>query len=399
MQVHHNIKPRWQGRLVLVLLVAVLAFVTSGCSGNKEKEELSVVHTFKAETMKVAPMELPRIRIFPGRVRSKVQVTLAAKMPGYVKEVPVQIGDEVKKGQLLVLVDDTDVKARIKALYEQKSAAKGELSAIEAKYEYAKINFDRFSRLFKEESATKDELDRARTQYLALKNQTSAIRARIKAIDAQIKEARNQLSYLAIKAPIDGWIADRKVDPGTYVNPGVPLVKLDGKGAGFWFESQIDDVLIDNIRPKESVIVSIPALGMIKKTQVVHVQRSSHPATNTFVLLADMDEPTLKSGLFGRVYVEVGKTTAIVLPRDVIVMRAGINGVYVVDENRMVHWRIVRLGKKWLKTSTGFLPVLQDIPPRQKDNRLFVTVLSGLSAGEEIISSNLSQAREGGRLE
>ncbi|NPA95246.1 MAG: efflux RND transporter periplasmic adaptor subunit [Thermodesulfobacteria bacterium] len=392
-------KSNRSGQLLIVTLMAALLVITAGCSSDKEKEELSVVHTFKAETMKVAPMELPSIRIFPGRVRSKVQVTLAAKMPGYVKEVPVQIGDEVKKGQLLVLVDDTDVKARIKALYEQKSAARGELSAIEAKYEYAKINFERFSRLFKEESATKDELDRARTQYLALKNQTNAIKAKIKAIDAQIKEARNQLSYLAIKAPIDGWIADRKVDPGTYVNPGIPLIKLDGKGAGFWFEAQIDDALIDNVRPRETVTVSIPALGMITKTQVVHVQRSSHPATNTFVLLADLDEPNLKSGLFGRVYVEVGKTTAIVLPMDVIVMRAGINGVYVVDENRMVHWRIVRLGKKWLKTSTGFLPVLQDIPPGPGDKRMFVTVLSGLSAGEEIISSNLSQAREGGRLE
>ncbi len=380
-----------------VLLLGILLFY--GCSSDKGKEELSVRHSFKADTLLVKSLELPSIRAFPGRVRSKVQVTLAAKMPGYVKDVPVQIGDEVKKGQLLVLVDDTDVKARINALYEQKSAAIAQLNGIEAKYEYAKINFDRFSRLFKEESATKDELDRARTQYLALKNQTGAIKAKIKAIDAQIKEARNQLSYLRIKAPIDGWISDRNVDPGTYVNPGIPLIRLDGKGAGFWFEAQVDDVLIDNVHPGESVTVVIPATDTILEAKVVHVQRSSQPSTHTFTLLSDVDSVGLKSGLFGRLFITIGKVTSIVLPESVIVRRAGINGVYVVDDNKTIHWRIVRLGRKWVKTESGFLPVLQDVAVTQGEGQRYVTVLSGLSQGEKIISSNLYQAKEGARLE
>ncbi len=396
---HGNTPIRRFNRLFLCFLLFVPVFFVAACSSEKSKEELSVVHAFKADTLRVRSQELPSIRVFPGRVRSKVQVSLAAKMPGYVKEVPVQIGDQVKKGQLLVLVDDTDVKARIKALYEQKSAVSGQLSAIEAKYEYAKINFDRFKRLFKEESATKDELDRARTQFFALKSQTDALKAKIKAVEAQIREARNQLAYLRIKAPIDGWIADRKVDPGTYVNPGVPLIRLDGKGAGFWFEAQIDDSLIDNIRPGEDVTVSIPALDLVTKEKVEHVQRSSQPATHTFTLLADMGSTELKSGLFGRVFIETGKVTTIVLPEKVIVRRAGINGVYVVDENKTVHWRIVRLGKKWLKTAAGYLPVLQDVPEGDGEKEFFVTVLSGLSEGESIVSSNLFQAREGARLE
>ncbi len=387
------------GKGLLCCLSVLVTFVVAGCSQDKERKELSVVHSFKADTLEVQMTELPRLRVFPGKVRSKVQVTLAAKMPGYVKEVPVQIGDLVKKGQLLVLVDDTDVRAKIKALYEQKGAVSAELNAIEAKYEYAKVNFERFSKLFKEESATKDELDRARTQFLALKNQVEAIKARIKAIEAQIKEARNQLAYLQIKAPIEGWIADRRVDPGTYVNPGIPLIKLDGKDAGFWFEAHIDDVLINNIVPRENVTISVPALDLVTKAKVVHVQRSSQPDTHTFTLLADLDSLDLKSGLFGRVFVNTGKTTAVVLPEKVVVRRAGINGVYVVDQNRMVHWRIVRLGKRWLKSTNGFLPVLQDVAAGKDHAEKYVTILSGLSPGEQVVSSNLLQAREGGRLE
>ncbi len=399
MQGHENIGKNQWGWFLACCICILPGFLVAGCSSEKSKEELSVVHTFNAEILKVKRQELPSIRVFPGLVKSKVQVTLASKVPGYVKEVPVQIGDGVRKGQLLVLVDDTDLKARIKALYEQRAAVSGELNAIEARYEYAKINFERFKRLFKEESATKDELDRARTRFNALKNETGSLQSKIKAVNAEIKEARNQLAYLRIKAPLDGWIAERNVDPGTYVNPGVPLIRLDGRGAGFWFEANVDDVLIENIVPGESVTVSIPAIDLVANVKVEHVQRSSNVATHTFTLLADMDSMKLKSGLFGRVFVRTGQVTTIILPEKVIVKRAGINGVYVVDENKTVHWRIVRLGKKWLRTGSGFLPVLQDVPAGGQGKELFVTILSGLEEGEEIISSNLMQAREGARLE
>jgi len=379
-----------------VIFCLLLAF---GCSKEKKREEVSIGRTINAETTKVRCRELPKIRYFPGHVRSKVSITLAARMPGYVKKVTVHIGDQVKKGDLLVLVDDTDAKARINALLAAKRSARSRREALSAKYEYARINFERFKRLLKEESATKDEFDRAKTEYLALKNQIKAIDADIVRIKARLKEAENQLSYLKIKAPMDGWISDRKVDPGTYVNPGLPLISLDGKGAGFWFEAQVDDSLVSRIKKGETVTVSIPALDLNRDIPVVHIQPSSQLSTHTFTLLADLGSMELKSGLFGRMFVSLGTRPAIVLPENVIVNRGGISGVYTVDESKVVHWRLIKTGKMWREVGGAYLPVIQDISPAGKAGQRFVTVVSGLSPGEVIVSSNLPGTREGCRLE
>ncbi len=387
----------------VILIFLGVVFLFFGCGKKEDEKGPSNSHTVRADTIVVEKTRVPAMRIFPGRVRSKVQIMLASKLPGYVKDVPVHIGDEVKKGDLLVLVDDTDVKARIKTLHEMRRAAKAQLNAIEARYEYSKINYERFKRLYKEESATKDELDRARTEFLAMKNQADAIRSKIKSISAQIREAKNQLSYLKILAPFDGWVADRKVDPGTYVNPGMPLIRFDGKDVGFWFEAAIDDGLFGKVKIGKKVRIVIPAIGSTSAT-VVHKQESSDPSTHTFTLLADFDKMSqLKSGLFGRVYIELGFHDSLLLPENVVIKRGGITGVYVVDASNTVHWRIIRTGKRWVKAKDSFLPILKDTEGIEEENQRvsghFVEVLSGLLPGERVISSNLLKVKEGDKVE
>ncbi len=373
-------------------------FLLFSCSGEKKTEEVSIGESVNANVLEVKAVELPEVRYFPGHVRSKVSVSLAAKLPGYVKDVPVQIGDRVSRGDLLVLLDDTDVKARVDALFSAEKAARSELEAVSVRYEYAKINFNRFSRLYREESATKDEFDRARTKYLALKSQVAAINSNIRQIRAQLQEAKNQLSYVKIKAPMDGWISGRKVDPGTYVNPGVPLISLDGEGSGFWFEAQIDESLQSQLRPGDMVTVSIPAAHMDLDVPVVHVQPSSQAATHTFTVLADLDSVPIKSGFFGRLFLKTGSRQTIILPIGTVVERGGITGVYVVDDSGVAHWRIIKVGRQWRKTGRDYLPLFSDAGSKSGPG-IFVTVLSGLSAGDRVVSSSLSTVREGSRIE
>jgi hypothetical protein len=174
---------------------------------------------------------------------------------------------------------------------------------------------------------------------------------------------------------------------------------LDGEGVGFWFEAQVDDSLVSAIKKGETVTVSIPALGLTTDIPIVHIQPSSQLSTHTFTLLADLGSMELKSGLFGRLFVSLGTRPAIILPESVIVNRGGISGVYTVDESRVVHWRLIKTGKRWRKIGKAYLPVVQDIGTVGNARQRFVTVVSGLSPGEVVVSSNLSGMREGSRLE
>jgi len=389
----HNLGPNLKWTACCFCLFFLFA-----CSNEKKADEVRILRSVKADTIEVKPVELPDVQYFPGEVRSKVSITLAAKMPGFVREVPVQIGDRVSKGDLLVLMDDTDVRSRIDVLFSAERAARAESEAVSARYEYAKINFNRFSRLYRDQSATRDEFDRARTEYLALKNQVNAIHSNIKRIGAQLQEAKNQLSYVKIKAPVDGWISTRNVDPGTYVSPGIPLISLDGKDGGFWFEADIDESLQSRLKPGTMVTVSVPAAGVDLEAPVVHIQPSSRPSTHTFTVLADLNLAELKSGSYGRLFLKIAVSPAIVLPQAVVIKRGGINGVYVVDDSGMLKWRLVKTGKKWRKADSGYLPVFSDVSSGGPAG-IFVAILSGLSPGDRVVSSNLSAVREGIHLE
>ena len=136
----------------------------------------------------------------------------------------------------------------------------------------------------------------------------------------------------------------------------------------------------------------------------MHKQESSDPSTHTFILLADLDKMSqLKSGLFGRVYIELGFHDSLLLPENVVIQRGGITGVYVVDASNTVHWRIIRTGKRWVKAKDSFLPILKDTEGIEEENQRvsghFVEVLSGLLPGERVISSNLLKVKEGDRVE
>lgn len=383
------------------LLFSVCFFLLFVCACNhKDSEDKNTpLPGIVAQVITVRPVRLPEVRYFPGHVRSRNRVMLAAKIPGYVKEVYVQIGDVVKKGTPLVRMDDTDILSRIRAVMFEIKASRSRLHALSAKLEYDRINFNRFQKLHAEESATKDELDRARTTYVARKNQIRAIKAEISTLKARLREVRNQLSYVAIKSPVDGQIFYRRVDPGTYVNPGASLVGVDGTDKGYWFEAAIDDSLVNRLIPGNSVTVFIPALGVVKDVPVAHVQSSSMTATHTFTILADLGNMDVMPGLFGRVFVKVGEGNSITVPARIIISRSGIKGVYVVDSSRIIHWRIVRTGKVWKKYENGYMPFFSDIGQKTERDDLVVAVLSGLVPGDKVISSNLLSVREGIRLE
>jgi RND family efflux transporter MFP subunit len=368
-----------------------------GCSDDKNSKTVQITRSLKAQVMEVERSALPEIRSFSGRVRAKVSVALAAKMPGNVKRVEVEIGDPVKKGDLLILVDDTDVRARIEALKSSRQAVQKKLDAISAKYQYAKINYERFKRLFAQEAATKDELDRTRTEFQALKGQVEAVRAELAMIDAQLSEARNQLDYMAIRSPIDGWVSARSVDVGTYVNPGIPIVSVDSSSDGFWFEADVDESIGLQLRPGLKVGVSVPAAAIDVMVPVAHVRPSSSRATHTITLLADLDKYPVKSGLFGRVSIPVGTALEIVLPAKAVIDRGGIKGVYVLDENRIAKWRIIKIGKRWRKDGDLLVPIASE--GQGVDGEVVVSVVSGLAPGEKVVISQLSEVREGIRIE
>lgn len=148
---------------------------------------------------------------FLGDVSALRQARLAAGASGEVREVRVRVGDHVKRGDLLVEVDPSLAAARVRAAEASKQAGAAQL-------ERAQRDAERLSEAGPDIAAAA-EIEQASQE----KKRVAAERERLRAAEA---EARAQLGRHRVRAPFDGVIAARNVDPGDWVDPGVEVVDL-----------------------------------------------------------------------------------------------------------------------------------------------------------------------------
>lgn len=252
-------------KLPLILLLLLLAAL--GC-GKKEHEILPQGKKVKAQTYVVKAAPVTEYIIAPGRTKATQKITLASKTQGLIKEVFVKEGDRVKRGQLLISVDDADIRRRIKALEEAKKSLEKERQAVKAQLDYAFANYKRFEKLYKEEAATKEEFDRAKSQYLSLLNKLKALQFREKQTEENKKALRAMLRYTRIKAPTDGVIIAKLVDKGTFINPGQPLIKMDSTDTHYEFIANVDEKYASNLSLNQKVPVLLDTdqllIGIVK---------------------------------------------------------------------------------------------------------------------------------------
>lgn len=401
-----------------LFLVLVVFGSLAACSPEGEKEEGTQPEArrsrVQAGSIVVGAVALPVLRGFPGRTEARIQTSLAAKVPGFVKEVRVEAGDEVGRGNLLVVMDDADVRSRIQALEAAREGAKREKQALEARLAYAKTNFERFSRLKEGNAATSDEYERADAQYRALTGEVAAGEAEVARLEAELHEARNQLRYVRLEAPVDGWVTARLVDPGTFVNPGQPVLRLDARGQGMWFVSNVDEALLERTKSGQPALVELSSLDRVESVILDHVVQKVDPASHTFEVKVAIEGGDVRGGLFGRLFLEIGTQDTLLVPASAVVRRGGLSGLYVVDRERVIFWRLIEPGRAWRRIEEAhgpqaarWTPVAQEVieghipvkDTRQGTSDLWVEILSGLEVGETVVVDHVDEAQEGSRLE
>jgi multidrug efflux pump subunit AcrA (membrane-fusion protein) len=175
-------------------------------------------------------------------------VKIGARITGTVVSMRVKIGDRVKAGQLIALIDDRELRKNIerqKAVLENARWTMQQveltfpqrIKEAEANYRYARVNYEREQKLMEREYTTGDALDRARSQYQALeanvrrlkdelKTQLEISKARVGELEAQLKQLEVNLSYTRIDAPIDGVVSDVTIQEGETIVTGLQVANL-----------------------------------------------------------------------------------------------------------------------------------------------------------------------------
>ncbi|MCL2871450.1 MAG: efflux RND transporter periplasmic adaptor subunit [Betaproteobacteria bacterium] len=301
---------------------------------------------------------------FDGVVEAVRQTVMATQVQGAVVALPVQAGDKVRAGQVLVRLD-------ARAAEQAATAGAAQAQAAQATRDAAAREYERQQQLFSKHYISQAALDRAEAQYKAAQAQTSA---QLASADA----ARTQSGFYVIQAPYDGVVANVNVTLGDMAMPGRLLLTVYDPAALRVRVMAPESAASVAMMPRDVAIRLAGESAMLQPTKLQWLP-ATDPDTHTreLRLMLPTELTGVRPGQFARIELPIGGNSEasnqrLYVPTSAVVRRAELTAVYVVGQDGKPLLRQVRLGA-----------VVGDQ----------VTVLTGVDAGERVALDPQAAAR------
>ncbi|HXG91799.1 MAG TPA: efflux RND transporter periplasmic adaptor subunit [Blastocatellia bacterium] len=391
-----------KGLFAAVAIIAVAA-LTISCSTKQQAAAEKPAEVKGAKVERVAASSIDDYYEAVGTVRSKTMSVLSAKIMGRVIAVHAREGDRVRAGQLLIEIDSSDATAMLdKAQAGEREAThaleeiertihatESSKEAAEANLTLATATFNRYKALLERRSVSRQEFDevqarkqvaeteveRADRMLQSLEARRSQALAKIAQAKADVANAKVYVGYAKITSPINGIVTSKQTDVGHMATPGAPLMTIED-GASYRLEASVEESLLPKIRVGTKARVLIDALGPSEFSGAVsEIVPAADSASRSYTVRIDVEgSQSLWSGLYGKARFIMGQKQALTIPRQAIVERGQLVGVFVVDESNIARLRLIKTGKQYGER---------------------VEILSGLSEGERILIDHVESVSDG----
>ena len=308
------------------------------------------------------------ISAYPGEVRAREESALSFRVGGKLVRRLVDVGDAVKRGQVLAVLDPGDLRLQAQAAQAQATAAEAELRRAAAER-------SRYATLLEDQLVSRSAYDQADTAYRAAAAQARAARA-------DLDVARNQAGYAELRAPRDGVIASRQAEAGQVVAAGQTVFTLSGD-RGREVAIALPESRIRDFRVGQPVQVELwSAPGRRLPGTIREIAPAADPQARTYaarVALPAEAAQAVDLGQSARVYAQDDAAATLSVPLSAVQRRNGSGAaVWVVDpRTRKLHLQPVRAGAYGADR---------------------VPVLSGLGANDWIVVAGGHLLREGQRV-
>lgn len=404
---------------LLLVLVAAAAFAAS-CGGSKAnvRKEDPNANTQPAvvegvTTAAAIKRDLPRFFEATGSLAGDQQTDVAPQTSGKVVAVGVDIGSYVRRGQMLVQLDDAELKLRVEQAAAQVEQAKAavrqaeekiglrpgqtfdpnrvaEVAAAKVALELAEKNLRRAEKLiesgdvsrsfYDEQRARRDQLKEQYEVALAQARQNYAAvdvaRTNIANAQAALALARKSLSYAVIPAPLDGFVSERTADLGEYVSPQQKVVTIVRTNP-LRIRIDVPEQAIPEVKVGQSVSITTSAWPDKNFAgRVARIAPNVSATSRTLTVEAEIENRSnaLKPGQFATVRIlEERAEPAVLVPARAVINEAGVSRLYVI-KNGHAEQRLVQTGQ-----TEGDL----------------IEIRSGVAADELVATSNLEQLTDG----
>jgi RND family efflux transporter MFP subunit len=405
--------------VVLMLLLVALGVFVASCGGSKANNRTEATPAnaqplpVEVTTAAAIKRELPRFFEATGSLAGDEQTDVAPQTSGKVVAVGVDIGSPVRRGQMLVRLDDAELKLRVEQAASQVAQAKAgvrqaeekiglrpgqafdpnrvaEVAAARVEFDLAEKNLRRAEKLiesgdvsrsfYDEQRARRDQLRERYEVALAQARQNFAgvevARTNVANAEAQLALARKNLSYANIPAPIDGFVTERTADLGEYVSPQEKVATIVRTNP-LRIRIDIPEQAIPEVRVGQSVSITTSAWPDRNFSgRVARIAPNVSATSRTLTVEAEIENSSgaLKPGQFATVRIlQERADPAVLIPARAVVTEAGVSRAFVIKDGR-AEQRVVQTGQ-----TEGDL----------------IEIKSGINADEQVATSSLEQLSDG----
>lgn len=355
-------------KIITTLFLSTFLFLSCGKDRKEIKDNAAAI------PVKVSGMTVQNNGSFvtaSGKIEAENSANVSTRMMGYVTKVHVKVGQKVSTGQLMVSINNSDLQAK-------KAQVDASILQATSAYNNAKKDFERFTVLFNQQSASQKELDDMTSRYEMAK-------AGLDAAKQMRNEVLAQFNYSNITAPFSGEVTNAFVKEGDMANPGIPLVSIEGVSR-LQVTAMVSESDIANIQNGMTVKVLVKSINKEVTGKVIEVSSSAKNTGGQYLVKVSLNQidKAILSGMFVNVQFPVANKTQtttttdkVLVPESALVKQGQLTGIYTIGNGNKAILRWLRIGKTFVNQ---------------------VEVLSGLSANEQYIVSAEGKLYNGAKV-
>lgn len=346
------------------LLAGLLPLTISvGCS-DKDRQTQAVSRPVKV--FRVGEPAASGTKHFAGEIRARIETPLSFRVAGKLLERKVDVGDQVRKGQLLAILDGNDYRLAAQSL-------KAQLASAQADSNFLHDDLARYRELLTQQVISPPEFERHETAYTTARERTAAL-------EAQLAQALNQLNYTELHADRDGVVTALAVEAGQVLAAGqavVTLAQLDEKEIHF----DVPEHRLPEVQREQAVSVSLWSDDNRRlKAKIREIASAADPASRTYrvkaTLLEGIDAAQL--GMTATVHIDANTASGIAIP---------LSAVYN-PQNQPDHPLV------WLVDEQA--ATVKSVPVRLGETLAGERIaVEGVAAGQLLVSAGVQRLAEG----
>ncbi len=307
-------------------------------------------------------------------------VDVAPRTNGRLLTVSVQMGDPVRRGQVIGKIEDRENVEQVSQAEASLLVSRATIRQREADLNVAKLNFDRSKNLFERQLLAKQALDDAESRFLAADAQIDLSKAQLAQAEARLQELKINLQNTTVTSPVDGFVGKRNVDPGAMVSQNTPIASV----------VDISKLkMVVNVVEKDIRLVTVGDSGQVDVDaypgekffgRIARVAPVLDPATRTATMEIEIanNDGRLKPGMYARVSLNVEeRKNTLVAPKNAVIDFESKRGVWMANEDNRAK----------------FVPVELGIEDTDR-----VEITSGLKEGDQIVTTGAAAVRNNDQL-